>query len=102
MFAETVQLGLLLDPKAAGDRLANVHSNALADERPKDDIVGDEGEVKITLLVTGVALRGSGHGVGYEQERLERVRRALGNIRREDLPVGPEYDYEEEELERRG
>ena len=57
MLAETVQLSLLLDPKAAGDRLANVHSNALPDERPKHDIVGDEGEVKILGMLRTTQVR---------------------------------------------
>ena len=101
LFSEPVQLGLLPDSKLASDRFTQIDGEALPDKRPENDIVGDEDEVEVALLVTGVAIRGRGNAVGDKEKRAEGIRGILCDVWRQKLPVTPQHNYEKEELQGR-
>lgn len=99
MLTKTILLALLPQSKVTSDRLADVDGKALPNERPEDDVVGNEDQVEISLLVAWVGLRGGRDAVGYEQERSEGVGYVTGDVGGKYLPVCPKHDYQKEELE---
>ena len=99
LLAEPVHLRLLPDAEPARGGLAHVDEEGLADEGPEDDVVRDEDEVEPALLVSGIGIRGTCDAMRNEEHGLKGVPEPFRNEGRQELPVGPQEDADDEELQ---
>ena len=101
LFAKPIYLRILLDSKVSREWARDVERDGLPDQRPKDDIVKNEHEIEIALLVPRILCARLRNAMRDEYERCKWVGRVLGDIWPQELPVRPQDDGDEEELERR-
>ena len=96
MFAQPIDLRLLLETEGPRERPAYVECNALPDQRPEDDVVGDEKQVKPSFLVSWVFCAGLWHAIGQENERREGVPNTRTDVFAQELKSPPRHEGKEE------
>ena len=102
LFSKPVQFRLLLDTKPTCNWPAEVDGDGLAYEGPEDNVVCEEQKVEIAFLVARVIVGRGGNAVRDEEKRGKGIGDILGDVGREQFPVCPEDEEEQEYFERRG